>query len=376
MNCIQKKLIPCTILLLTVAGCSKESDAPVSTGIHTVNFTTTDLTDPATRVSPDNPVFDDGESFGVSAFTSTNGLLAGIGLPDVLYNAQVEKYTTDDPGYRYMPTVFWPVDGTKTMFAAYYPHNTTVASEAITVSPQYVSGLPEYTVILGKHRARLDFAIAEVGPIHRVFTAIDGANPANNLANDPKDTPIRKTNYVNFRFKRQMAYLSFRAKAINTPANIRMFINAFFIRNTNNKATYGTIDPATGVRGWKDHSLDATTGATLKVSSTNAPISTTHFTDLMDPGSTDTTLETIVMIPQTYSSVELLMYYTLEYLNPEGGCENYVVGSRNTPVSVNWQSGEHYVYDIELAFNDILDESTPFRFNVKTWKSSNVNTDM
>lgn len=370
MNRIQKILIPSAALLLVVASCSKESDTPVIPDTHEVQFTTSDMVT-STKVSPDGEVFDDGESFGVLAYTSTNGLLSGIGLPDMLYNARVEKYTSvGDPGYRYMPTAFWPTDGTKVMFAAYYPHNATVASEAITVTPQYDAGLPEYTVILGKHKGRIDFATAEVGPIHRKFTAIDGANPPANPLNDPSGTPARKTNYVNFKFKRQMSYLSFRAKAINLPINYQLFINAVFIRNTYNKATYGTTNTTTGERGWKNHAVDAISGATLNVSALNAPISKTGFTDIIDPGSSNTTPATVVMIPQTYPSVEIFMYYTLEYQKPEGGCESYVVGIRTTPISVVWQPGEHYIYDLELAFSDVLDEKVPFRFTVNGWKAT------
>ena len=379
MNRIQNILIPIAVLLMVAAGCSHESDTPLTPGTQAVNFTATEITSmTSTRVLPDGTVFDDGESFGVTAFTSSDGLLSGIGLPDVLYNAKVEKYTsTGAPGYRYMPTAFWPTDGTKVMFAAYYPHNTTVASEAITVSPQYDAGLPEYIVILGKHKSRLDFATAEVGPIHRTFTAIDGTNPPGDLLNDPAETPIRKSNNVNFRFKRQMTYLSFRAKALNLPADYRLYINAIMVRNTNNRGTYGTTNPATGARGWKDLEVDATTGATLNVSTLNAPISKTQFTDIIDPEATSGTLATIVMIPQKYDAVEILMYYTLEYLKSTGGSENYVVGMQNTSVTVDWKPGEHYVYDFELAFSDVLDERVPFRFTVKGWtKYTTVDTGM
>lgn len=380
MNRIQKILIPSAALLLVAAGCAQESETQAQPDTHAVNFTTTDLAVSDTRVLPDNTVFDNGESFGVTAFTSTNGLLSGIGLPNVLYNARVEKYVnsqTNHAGYRYIPTTFWPVDGSKVLFAAYYPHNSTVGSEAITVSPQHNAGLPEYTVILGKHKGRMDFATAEVGPIHRMFTDIDAANPPGNLLNDPLGTPTRKDNYVNFRFKRQMTYLSFRAKAINLPADYRLFINAVFIRNTFNKATYGTTNSATGARGWKNLEVDATTGATLNVSALNSPISKTQFTDIIDPGSTASTLASVVMIPQTYDAVEIFVYYSLEYLKPTGGCESYVTGMRNTPITVDWKPGDHYVYDFELDFSDVLDETVPFRFTVNGWKTAtSVDTGM
>ena len=364
-----------TLLALSMAGCAQEGNVPDDTEqSYTVGFTTSIV--PITRVAPDATIFENDEAFGVLAYNCDPGT-NDFHLPNLLYNARVEKYTSDgEAGYRYIPTANWPADGTKVVFAAYYPHNATVADEAIIVSPSYDAGLPEYIVQLGKEPANLDFATAEVGPIYRTFTAVEPTNNTTNYLWDPYGSPPRKTNYVNFKFKRHMSYLSFRAKT-NLPSNYSLFLNAIFIRNMCTKATYGNNATGEGTpRGWKNHStVDGITGATLNISDIVPPVGNT-MEDIIDPSKPDHQLETVVMLPQKVETLELHIVYTLEYQKSEGGCEYFIVGNRYARFAVNWQEGKHYVYDLEFDFEEITGSSATLNLIVTPWIGKEINTDM
>lgn len=347
------------LVFLLLAACSKEEPIVNPDNSPAIGFRT-DGVGAITRVAV--PI-DEGATFGVLAYTCPTGTFDPINhTPNLLYNARVEKYVSEGvtTGYIYNPTVHWPATG-KVQFAAYYPHSSSLAAGTITPSPFTSVGLPKFTVVMGLERGSVDFATSVVGPIGAVVSG-----------SDPADTPARTDNYVNFTFKRHMSYISFRAKAINIPANTRMFIHQITLHNIYRKGTYNLTSASTDK--WEDRGIDGTTGATLSIASIGVPVSSTDFKDIVNPNST--TGVTLSVIPQTYDNVEITVLYSIEYLKPDGGCEHSVVASKTIPMTVDWQEGKQHIYDIEFAFNEVYGENALFHFTVKPWTVVNVGTNM
>lgn len=334
-----------------LSACNKsEIDTP-----HALTAIGFDATQEAiTRASS---VLAEGASFGVLAYNCPNDYFySDLSLPDLLYNARVERYVSEGAaGYRYLPSANWPSVG-KVVFAAYYPHSSSVAAGSITPTPFTQTGAPSFTIELGREKGPIDFATSVVGPIQQT-TGID----------DPPGTPARSNSYVNFNFTRHMSYISFRAKAVNMEPNTRLFISYLTIKNVPKKGLFRMEDES-----WTTDEVDATSGATLNLTSSSFPISETAFTDLVRLNTT--TPVAISVFPYQSEEVELNIIYTLEYLLPSGGCEYYIIGTKRIPLSAHWQAGKQHIYDLEFAFNEVFGDKVNFDITVTPWKTTDVNT--
>ena len=210
--------IACLLLLFS---CSEEKSPqqPESTGI-TVRFASEGI--PLTR-DVTYEQFEDGTILGVFAYTCDAD--GNYTTPDLLYNASLTRITNDNlTSYQCNPAAHWPSATGKVLFAAYHPHNSSVAAGTIIPSPQSSSGLPDITVELGKEKGKVDFAVATVGPITPTFDA-----------SNPTDTISRSDYYVNFRFKRELSEIVFRAKTANINALTKLYINAISIKHVHKK---------------------------------------------------------------------------------------------------------------------------------------------
>lgn len=348
--------IACLLLLFS---CSEEKSPqqPESTNI-TVRFASEGI--PLTR-DVTYEQFEDGTILGVFAYTCDAD--ENYTTPDLLYNASLTRITNDNlTSYQCNPAAHWPSATGKVLFAAYHPHNSSVAAGTIIPSPQSSSGLPNITVELGKEKGKVDFAVATVGPITPTF---DASNPA--------DTISRSDYYVNFRFKRELSEIVFRAKTANINALTKLYINAISIKHVHKK---GIFHVNTSQWELPNEEVDATTGATMQMSMGGAPVPDDKYDYLMNPGSTSPRDASIVMIPQKYDNVEFEATYTLEYLKASGGCEYRIIGTKKIPLTIHWEPGTIYVYDLEFGFYEAEDEKANFRFNVTEWQKENITTDI
>mgnify|MGYP002605991817 FL=1 len=349
----------CITCLLLLSGCSEEKfpQQEEETGI-TVHFASDGI--PVTR-DVTYEQFADGTVLGVFAYTCDAD--GNYTTPDLLYNASLTRVTSDNlTSYQCNPAAHWPSATGKVLFTAYHPHNSSVAAGTIIPSPQSSSGLPEITVELGKEKGKVDFAVATVGPITPTFDA-----------NNPNDIITRENYYVNFRFKRELSEIVFRAKTANINALTKLYINAISIKNVHKKGVFHV-----SMDKWElsNEDVDATTGATMQMATGGAPVPDDKYDYLMNPGNTSPRDASIVMIPQKYDNVEFEATYTLEYLKASGGCEYRIVGTKKIPLTINWEPGTIYVYDLEFGFYEAEDEKANFNFKVDAWKKENITTDI
>lgn len=354
------------ICLLLTTGCSEDvsSEQPESAPI--ILFTTKGM--PTTRATPpivpsDYEQFSEGAVLGVFAYNANNGI-ENLGQPDLLYNGTLTKTTIEDiTSYQSNPAVHWPTATGKVYFAAYYPHNSSIADGAILLSSSVWSGRPEFTVELGIEHGKMDFAVAEVGPI----------TPAYDATNEG-DSIQRESNYVNFLFYRKLSEISFRAKTTNTTPLTKLYINSISIRNIYKKGTYKMEEKAWTLP--KGEEVDGISGATLKLGNNGSPVSEGDFKYVMNPNAASARDASVVMIPQKYSNVELDVTYTIEYLKAAGGCEYRIIGTKKVPLTVDWHPGRLYVYDIEFGFFEAENEKTNFLFHVKPWNNKDISTEI
>lgn len=350
--------------LLLAVSCSKEETSylHLPTGTHPVTFTSDGVTSRADALpQPDAgyEFFPEGSSIGVFAYTLPDGVFdEDNSTPDLLYNASLTKLPTG--GYLYNPVAHWPASG-KVRFAAYYPCSHSLEPGTITVTPFTASGLPEITVDLKKTKGKLDFSVAVLDPIAPI------------AGTDPVGTPTRNDYSVNFRFKRKISELFFRARVVDIPLLTNLYINAISIKNIYTKGVYNMKSDS-----WSyAQDVDGVSGATIAFGSSGTPVNTEGvFTDIISPGNEtlDNRESSLVMFPQTYENVELSILYTLEYLKADGGCEYRIIGTKKIPISIKWEAAKMYVYDLEFGFYEILGEKVPFKLTVKDWVKKEIGT--
>lgn len=349
----------CTTCLLPITGCSEENSSEQPEAAPAIQFTTQGI--PTTREITYEE-FSDGTVLGVFAYRSGDED-GSINQPDLLYNGSLTRTTTEGlVSYQSNPAVHWPSATGKVYFAAYSPHNSSVAAGTILLSSSIWAGKPEFTIELGIEHQKLDFAVAEVGPIPPTY---DSANP--------KDTIVRKSNYVNFRFNRKLSEVVFRAKTTNINDLTRLYINSVTIKNIYKKGIYKME-----TKSWdlSAENVDGVTGATLKLSNSGSPVPENEFGYIMNPSATSARGASVVMIPQKYNNVELDVAYTIEYLKATGGCEYRIIGTKKVPLTVDWQPGRLYVYDLEFGFFEAEGEKTNFSFQVSEWINKDISTDI
>lgn len=347
------------ICLLFTTGCSEEksSQQPEDTGI-TVRFASEGI--PLTR-DVTYEQFADGTVLGVFAYTCDAD--GNYTIPNLLYNATLTRVTNENlTSYQSNPAAHWPSETGKVEFAAYHPHSSTVAAGTIIPGPQSSSGLPDITVELGKETGKVDFAVATVGPI----------TPKHDTTN-PYDIIDRKDYYVNFHFKRELSEIVFRVKTANINALTKLYINSISIKHIHKK---GTFHMSTDQWELSDENVDATTGATMQMATGGAPVPDDRYDYLMNPGGTSPRDASIVMIPQKYDNAEFEVIYTLEYLKASGGCEYRIIGTKKVPLTIDWEPGTIYVYDLEFGFYEAEDEKANFKFKVDAWKQENISTEI
>lgn len=345
--------------LLLAAGCSEDYSSEQPDSAPAIQFTTQGI--PTTREVVYEQ-FPEGAVLGIFAYRSGDED-GSINQPDLLYNGTLTRTTTENlVSYQSNPAVHWPSATGKVYFAAYYPHNSSVSAGTILLSSSIWAGKPEFTVELGIEHQKVDFAVAEVGPISPVY---DSSNP--------KDTIERKSNYVNFRFNRKLSEIVFRAKTTNINSLTKLYINSIAVRNINKRGTYKMENKSWDLSA---ENVDGITGATLKLSNSGSPVSETDFGYVMNPSAASPRDASVVMIPQKYDNVELDVTYTIEYLKAEGGCEYRIIGTKKVPLTVDWQPGRLYVYDIEFGFFEAESEKTNFSFHVSEWINKDISTDI
>lgn len=94
--------------------------------------------EPLTR--PASTAFAVGDKLGILAYqTDASGLWNPSGKPDFMYNVPLEKTMA---GFEYSPVMFYPNDGNKVKFFAYYPYSATSGEKGITLSEVSASGYP------------------------------------------------------------------------------------------------------------------------------------------------------------------------------------------------------------------------------------------
>ena len=350
--------VACALLLAT--SCANE-EIPSPTDGPAITF----LSDGVTSRADETPfpeagyeLFPDGAVMGIFAYTLSDGVFdENNSTPDLLYNASLTKLTTG--GYLYNPMAHWPVGG-KVRFAAYHPHSGSLAPGAITLTPSTVSGLPEITLDLNKVTDKVDFSVAVLEPIAPL------------ISNDPPGTPARNDYQVNFRFKRKISELFFRAKVVDMPPLINLYINMISVKNIYTKGIYNMKKEQ-----WSyPEDIDGLTGATIALGASGTRVDKNDFIDIISPGNEGLTnrANSVVMLPQTYDHMELDIIYTLEYMKSEGGCEYRIVGKKKMPLSIAWEPGKMYSYDLEFNFNGIVGEQIPFRVSVKDWEKKEIDT--
>lgn len=366
-------LLACTACLLQVgAGCSgteentpgEKKDMDMTIRFAAKGIPITRSTDPT---GPAYEQFEDGAMLGVFAYTA-NADDGTYTTPDLLYNGTLTKQTLEGlVSYQCNPAAHWPTTG-KAMFAAYYPYNGSVAEGSITLSPQSSPGLPLISLELGKESGKIDFCVATAGPL----------TPAPD-ASSPTDIVEREENYVNFIFHRKLAEVVFRGKTTNLNDLTKLYINAVRIRNVHKAGTY---DLNTDTWSTSDN-VDAVSGATIKMATGGSPMPDDKFDYIINPGSANASDASIVMIPQEYDNVEFEITYTLEYLKPSGGCEYRIVGTKRTPLTVEWKPGYRYYYDLEFGFYEAESEKVNFKFDARlagkdtpTWIEKEIETEI
>lgn len=124
------------LVLLGCFGCSGTGDPEKNDMPHGKEILFT--AEPLTRtVSTD---FSVGDKLGILAYqTDASGLWNPVCKPDFMYNVPLEKTTA---GFEYSPVMFYPNDGNKVKFFAYYPYSTTSGEKGITLSEASASGYP------------------------------------------------------------------------------------------------------------------------------------------------------------------------------------------------------------------------------------------
>lgn len=346
--------------LLLAVSCSKEQNM-VPEGKHVIEFTSDGVAsraDVAPKLDQGYELFPDGSSMGVFAFTLPDGIFDDENsTPNLMYNSSLTKLTTG--GYLYNPVAHWPEKG-KVRFAAYYPYSGSLTPGVITVTPYTAAGLPDITLDLEKSKGKIDFSVAVLEPIAPIATT------------DPAGSVVRNDYQVNFRFKRKISELFFRARVVNIDPLTNLYLNAISIKNIYTKGVYSMKSDT-----WSyPQNVDGVSGATITFGSAGTPVSNNDFIDIIAPGNEglDNRENSLAMFPQTYENMELNIVYTLEYMKSEGGCEYRIIGTKRMPISIEWEAGKMYVYDLEFGFYEIVGEKIPFKLTVKDWEKKEIGT--
>lgn len=315
-----------------------------------------------------NSGFSDGDVIGVFGYQkNATAPWANNELPLLMHNITLTRQTFDDGtssvvNYVYYPQRLWPNLPNKARFFAYYPHNSSVTTGAITPSPETHAGYPYVEVALGLSHTPIDFVTAQTDLMDRTAgTTGDG---------------------VTFTFGHRLSKLFFKVKASGLSTGLgaeetrKMYINQLAVKNIYNKAKYTFYDGTVPINGaWSEHTtaeIDATSGATLLSNSIMAEVGETY-QDLIDPHGLGAYL---LMIPQISDNIEIEVIYTVERLNKSGGCEDHLIVTRRFPVSVNWQSGKVYTYYLEFGFLEINESAIKLSLSVADWIAGGYDINM
>lgn len=158
LNIYINRFFAVTVVVLMLGACSQGENPvvtpPVTQG-GAVSFVPTLSKVPVST-------FVTGDKLGVLAYaTDVDGNWNKQGTPELMYNTELTKIAAGN--FTYDPIVYYPTNGNKLKFFAYYPHAATAGDNGITLSPKTQSGYPtvDFDASVGSYGVDMMAAVTE-----------------------------------------------------------------------------------------------------------------------------------------------------------------------------------------------------------------------
>lgn len=124
------------IAVVLFSGCSAGGEEPAVPQREEIAF----APEPSTKAMVAN--FAVGDKLGILGYKlEASGVWDDTGRPEFMYNVPLERTAF---GYEYSPVKFYPEDGGKVKFFAYYPYSASAGDGGITLSSAMTPGYPSF----------------------------------------------------------------------------------------------------------------------------------------------------------------------------------------------------------------------------------------